>query len=357
MADVVGTPCFISYAHADDDQFGGVVERFRRDLASYYQAITGKTLSIFRDRDDIGWGEDWREKIRSSVQGATVFIPMVTMRYFDSEACSEELLAFYNNARQLGVTELLLPVVILGARAISSMDPREEVRLIEALQYVPITEAWMAGFDSSEWRTLMISLVERLERALASAEPALATASAAISHDDADVTDDQADLMAVMAAAEEITPLLGEALEEVQRFIEAASDLFAGQTRGLSAGQMNARILAGSARIAPVAKDLESKGTDVLSRISVMDANIRGTVTELRSIQGDFSSQLLDSLLGPQLRLENVEESLQTIDQVVQALKGASVLSSTLRKAIRPATNGIQALRTAVATFGSWADL
>jgi len=353
-----GTPCFISYAHADDDELGGVVDRFDRDLATYYSAITGKSLNIFRDRHSIGWGDNWRERIRLSVQGATVFIPMVTMRYFDSPSCSEELLAFYNNARQLGVTELLLPVVILGADRISATDPREEVRLIEALQYVPITGAWLAGFDSPEWRTLMLSLVRRLEEALASAEAALAVRSAAEAAPPPEGVDDrESDLMKFTSAAEELTPLLEEGFAALQKFAETAGELFSGNMEGLSAGQMNAKLLAGATRLGPVSKDLEAKGTTISSRIAELDADLRAMIAEVQSIDHATTSGLLANLLGSDIRLENVEETFGQIDEVMSVLRSVSILSSGLRKAIRPAIGGIQALRTAFSTFNSWADL
>lgn len=73
---------FISYTRADNETFGQVVNRLKADLTGQFQAQTGRTLELFLDRDSIGWGEDWRQTIRTSVQAATVFIPVVTMRFF-----------------------------------------------------------------------------------------------------------------------------------------------------------------------------------------------------------------------------------------------------------------------------------
>lgn len=129
------TDCFLSYKREDNEDLGGVVDRIRADLSGWYAAHTGKSLRVFIDRESIGWGEDWRQKIRESVERATVFVPAVSMRYFTSQNRREELMSFYNNAEQLGVTELLLPIVLMGEDQIRADDPREEVRLIERVNH------------------------------------------------------------------------------------------------------------------------------------------------------------------------------------------------------------------------------
>jgi hypothetical protein len=107
---------FISYRRDDNLAFRKVVDQLHADIGNTYEARTGRVLNLFLDRESIGWGEDWREKIQTSVQGATVFIPIVTMRYFTSQACRDELFAFHEAARNLGVTELILPIILMGAQ-------------------------------------------------------------------------------------------------------------------------------------------------------------------------------------------------------------------------------------------------
>ncbi len=79
----------------------------------------------------------------------------MTMRYFNSDACRGELLAFHSNAKQMGVTDLLLPIILTGANQITADDQREEVRLIEALNHKNIEQAWIAGYDFPEWRRIV----------------------------------------------------------------------------------------------------------------------------------------------------------------------------------------------------------
>lgn len=91
VAPVTG---FISYRRVDNDDFGGAVDRLASDLKAVYAAKTGGQLQLFVDRESIGWGADWRDAIRTSVECATVFMPVITMRYFQSNQCCEELQSF-----------------------------------------------------------------------------------------------------------------------------------------------------------------------------------------------------------------------------------------------------------------------
>src|SRR6266545_1859182 len=87
--------CFISYVRNDNTDFDGVVDRLRASLGARFEATTGIPLHIFLDRESIGWGERWREKIFDSIAGSTLFLPIITMRYFNSSMCRDEFLAFH----------------------------------------------------------------------------------------------------------------------------------------------------------------------------------------------------------------------------------------------------------------------
>ncbi len=98
---------------------------------------------------------------------------MITRRYFDRPACRQELLTFYNGARALSVTELLLPVVVLGHRFITVDNPDEVVRIIAERQYRSLTDAVLAGPGSAEWNRTLRDLVNELIDAVESAEARL----------------------------------------------------------------------------------------------------------------------------------------------------------------------------------------
>jgi len=56
-----------SYAHADDQAEGERISRLARDVAAQFEMLTGEPLTLFLDRDAIKWGEEWRDKIDSSL--------------------------------------------------------------------------------------------------------------------------------------------------------------------------------------------------------------------------------------------------------------------------------------------------
>src|SRR4051812_13855319 len=96
---------FWSYVHADDQAEGGRILALAHHLQEEYALLTGDKLRLFLDRDDLRWGDEWREKLDHALAGVTFFIPIVTPRYFASQECRAELLAFESRARNVGLGE------------------------------------------------------------------------------------------------------------------------------------------------------------------------------------------------------------------------------------------------------------
>ena len=93
---------FLSYTRADDEHEGGLISAFRERLQGEVQFLFGdNTFSIFQDRINIKWGQDWRTRIAESLDNAVFLIPVITSRFFKSEACCEEVDCFLHRA--LGV--------------------------------------------------------------------------------------------------------------------------------------------------------------------------------------------------------------------------------------------------------------
>ena len=102
---------FLSYTRADDEHEGGLISAFRERLQGEVQFLSGdNTFSIFQDRINIKWGQDWRTRIAESLDNAVFLIPVITSRFFKSEACCEELDCFLHRERSLGRRDLVLPL-------------------------------------------------------------------------------------------------------------------------------------------------------------------------------------------------------------------------------------------------------
>lgn len=167
MIEPVTYQCFISYTRSDNEDHDGVVDRLTRELAGRFEAATGFKLEIFYDRDSIGWGERWREKIADAIDGSVLFIPILTMRYFNSPDCRGELEAFLAATAKKGEPDLILPIILTGEDKINSRNPDPLIRAVAELNCQPIHNEFEAGYESSEWKKRVGTLVEGLKDALA----------------------------------------------------------------------------------------------------------------------------------------------------------------------------------------------
>jgi len=148
---------FISYRRADNEAFDGAIDRISDRIKNLYEAETGQSIEVFLDKDSIQAGEEWDRHIADVLERTTVFMPIITMRYFDSAECLKEIHRFLGSTSQEERSHHVLPLVLAGMENIRSDHPQEEVRLIAKLNCRNIRSAYEAGFDSGEWfRTLSL---------------------------------------------------------------------------------------------------------------------------------------------------------------------------------------------------------
>lgn len=363
----IGVRAFISYARVDNVSYAKVVDHLKADIEARFHAHTGRKLEIFVDRDSIGWGVDWRSKIRDSVRSATFFLPIVTMRFFESEACRDELITFYENARQLGVTELILPIVLAGADRISSEDERSEVQLIDRLNYKNIEDAWIEGYESAAWNRLIQSMVKELASQIEVAESSLAAAeSAAIDSDqnaepmlmdhDQDQNEQPADLMALGTDVTELTEVTHELRDAMESFTSAAQTS-SWQTSGLSQKQQQSAIVRMAHTLRKPAEDLFTTGSKLQKKVASTDVRLRAIVSELRSIDIDQAQQQLNSLLESFSGLEAAVNVPSQLAELTKMLQLTAVMNVSMRASVKPAVAGLQAVESALSIIQSWQEL
>jgi len=157
--EVIG---FWSYSHEDDKLDGGGILRLSRLIMEEYDLLAGEPIDLFVDRKDIAWGQEWQERIESSLAQTTFFIPIITPRYFRRPECRRELLEFAAKAKMLGVEELLLPILYVETPGLSPENPDEAVALVARTQYVDWRVIRLCDASSNEYRTAVNALVQRL---------------------------------------------------------------------------------------------------------------------------------------------------------------------------------------------------
>lgn len=101
---------FMSYVRQDDRHENGQLTQFRERLSGEVQIQTGEAFDIFQDRNDISWGQQWKQRINESLEMAIFLIPVITPAFFKSPACREELENFLQREKKLGRADLILPV-------------------------------------------------------------------------------------------------------------------------------------------------------------------------------------------------------------------------------------------------------
>ncbi|MER5673352.1 toll/interleukin-1 receptor domain-containing protein [Pseudonocardia alni] len=368
-ADQAPIRCFLSYVHSDDAVLG-VVEDFKHSLESFAHSDRGRRLEVFLDRQSIGWGDDWQEEIREGVSGAMVFMPLLTRRYFESVACREELLAFYNGADELAATDLLLPVVILGKSFIRIDSDDFVVHVVASRQYRDLQNAVIAGPGTAEWRRALIDLandlVDAVERIEAKFEP--------VPHDSMSVTPtgDEADggaaaelpddapglldldetlgrkLMDIHDGFEEMTEILDE-LNTV--FVEGSARI---QQSSASKGPNNPAILRFAQEAKPVAERFEAVGTRMERTASAADGEFR-QLCDLLSSPGteELREKMAESIAGA----EGFQATLNAIDEFLPTLRPLEVTSAGIRRSLKPMRKGTNSVRTAVAIIRAWPGL
>ena len=105
---------FMSYVRFDDDHENGRLTEFRKRLGGEVKMQTGDDFPIFQDRNDIKWGQNWKERIETSIDGTTFLIPIITPSFFKSDACRDELMRFIEIEKELNRNDLILPVYYVG---------------------------------------------------------------------------------------------------------------------------------------------------------------------------------------------------------------------------------------------------
>src|SRR5680860_788445 len=104
---------FLSYARTDDDHNAGHLTNFRRMLEGELRAHTGEQVTIFQDRENIMWGQVWKDRLNAGVASASVLIPIITPRFFASAACRKELKRFLEREKELGRRDLIFPLYFI----------------------------------------------------------------------------------------------------------------------------------------------------------------------------------------------------------------------------------------------------
>jgi parallel beta-helix repeat protein len=165
---VAGPAAFMSYVRFDDTHDDGQLSKFRERLASEARMQTGVEFPIFQDRNDISWGQNWRERIEETLDEVTLLLVIVTPGLFQSPACRDEVARFHQREQELGRTDLILPVYYVGARKMDEAELRKAddlATLLWSRQYADWRELRFEPLTSPLVRKQIAQLAVRMSDA------------------------------------------------------------------------------------------------------------------------------------------------------------------------------------------------
>lgn len=215
---------FWSYVRADDDADGGRILALARDVVAEYEMLAGETIDLFLDRDSIDWGDNWTKKVDAGLLSALFFIPVLTPRYFQSSECRRELRKFADQATQLGVKQLLLPLLYVDIEQIRSEAPADNLMgLVRGFNWEDWTELRYEERSSRGYRSAVSRLARRLVEANRSVERAEATVFPAVAGEQP--TDDEEGTLDLLVKAHDAMGGYSEALIEFSSTTQQITDL------------------------------------------------------------------------------------------------------------------------------------
>jgi TIR domain len=155
---------FWSYAHSDDDGSDGQIKRLKELVDHAFKRHSGEALKSFFDRHGdhrLEWGDEWREKISTTIWGTTFFIAVISPSYLKSTSCQDEFMQFWEKARDSGLEELLLP--ILWVKVYPETGIEQQIwEIAKEHQYVDWTSIRKTDEKSPEYKGLIDEMGERL---------------------------------------------------------------------------------------------------------------------------------------------------------------------------------------------------
>jgi parallel beta-helix repeat protein len=165
---------FMSYVRFDDQHEDGRLSEFRERLSGELRMQTGEDFPIFQDRNDIQWGQNWKERIEDSLDAVTFLIPIITPSFFNSAACRAELEQFIKREKKLKRNDLILPLYYVGSTVLDDESKRAHDKLAQEIakhQYADWRDLRFEPFTSPQVGKTLARLAVQIRDAIDRAQP------------------------------------------------------------------------------------------------------------------------------------------------------------------------------------------
>jgi hypothetical protein len=358
---------FWSYVRRDDEAEGGRIAQLARDVAAQFEMISGDPLELFLDRDAIKWGEDWQAQIDANLVSVAFFIPVLTPRYFLSPACRRELQFFARKASDLGLKDLILPLVYVDVDALSQDSPTDDlISLVKTFQWEDWRDLRFTDPASEAYRRGVARLAVRLVDANRHAEVTSQDRTETVAKETSD--DDDAGFIDLVASSEEALPKLVETLDQLRKEIEfvgktmqeSTAEVQGSDKAGLGFGARRALLQKLAGRLSPCVERIFLLGNDYTSHLHEVDRGFRVIIerapAEIRD-QPESKVALCVFFGAVEGMSRAAHEGLQQTQVMVEATKKIEGISRDLRPILRRLREGLTTMVEARSITDEWAQL
>lgn len=331
------TTGFWSYVHADDQAENGRIRQLVDDLSDQYAVISGEPIEIFVDRNDLVWGDNWREKLDISLTSGLFFIPIITPRFFQSTKCRRELQAFARSATNLGVRELILPLVYVNVPTLNEESPSDEaVALVKTFQWVDWRELRFENRTSGAYRRGVVKLAQRLVEAneqisIEESTPAATPAPSDTFTDDGD--DEAPGTLDLLVLGEAAMPKLAATIIEISPEMVKIGDLAQTAANDMKLSDQQGKGFTGRAAISSkLALDLTAPADRILELANIYTASLYDADRSITALTQQAPEEVKSNPSTKQDWMTFAQGIAQLSDATNESMAGVKALAESLGK-------------------------
>jgi hypothetical protein len=361
---------FWSYVHDDDQAEDGRISRLVNDIATQYEMISGEKITLFLDKQDLKWGENWHDKVDSNLESVVFFIPVLSPRYFMSPECRHELRYFANRATQLGIKELILPLLYIDVPSINNENPTDElIALVKTFQWEDWRDLRFLEVVSEGYRRGVAQLAYRLVEANRHLEemPTVIMPRAEDETPDGYI-DDSPGYIDRLATSEEAMPRMQAILEEIAQNIVLTGQIMAdgtediqranSQGKGFAARIIVSRTIA--SKLSEPAERILLLSNEFASQLNNVDEGFR-VIIELAPAQIDNDPDSKTNFCAYFETIRNLSatahEAMESGQKMIDSIEPVERMSRDLRPVLRKLRQGLTIMVESRQVSDEWIHL
>lgn len=364
-----GSAGFWGYAHLDDKADNGRVVRLAEKIKLEYQALTTQNIEIFVDRNSLAWGDKWRERIDTSLQTTTFYIPIITPSFIDSVECRREFLAFVNTAKSLGVEEYILAIRYIPVPGLKEESSDEIKALVAETQYEDWEELRFEDEDGPQYRKAVNKLAKRLVELseLVDSRPSIApVVGKALST--VPTVDEDEDAPGLLDLIADFEPASQEWLETINKFPPLILEFNAALNEGTAelnavagkpfAQRLNAiRNLA--QRLEASSTGIEETGAEYITRLLAIDPSVRAMIELAKATEPgtDAEGQSVEQFRAIKQMAVISADAVESVSEAAALARKYSNFSRDLRPAFKRFDTGTRSFVDGQSVIEEWARL